>query len=90
MVKIARRNKVKTVLITSNRSSIIGEIVDQTLILSGTSSKSEKASNSLSIQPMGTSFEQLVFLIFDSVVLSIMNFKHMTSDMMFLNHANLE
>lgn len=90
LVKIARRNKVKTVLITSNRSSIIGEIVDQTLILSGTSSKSEKASNSLSIQPMGTSFEQLVFLIFDSVVLSIMNFKHMTSDMMFLNHANLE
>ena len=89
-VKIAKENEVKTVLITSNNSPKIGELVDQILILSGTSSKSEKTSNSLSIQPMGTSFEQLVFLIFDSLILSIMDFKHMTSDMMFLNHANLE
>lgn len=90
LVKIAKENEVKTVLITSNNSPKIGELVDQILILSGTSSKSEKTSNSLSIQPMGTSFEQLVFLIFDSLILSIMDFKHMTSDMMFLNHANLE
>lgn len=90
LVKTAKENEVKTVLITSNNSPKIGELVDQILILSGTSSKSEKTSNSLSIQPMGTSFEQLVFLIFDSLILSIMDFKHMTSDMMFLNHANLE
>ena len=43
-----------------------------------------------SIQPMGSQFEQMSFLIFDAIVLKLMENWNQTSEQMFMRHADLE
>ena len=43
-----------------------------------------------SIQPMGSAFEQMSFLVYDGIILELMDRMNETSDTMFCRHADLE
>lgn len=72
--------------------SAIGHMADVVVKLPGVSPKkdAEGTSPAVSIQPMGSLFEQLSWLVYDSVVLTIMELTGETSKSMYLRHANLE
>lgn len=42
------------------------------------------------IQPMGSLFEQSLFLLLDAIVVMLMRRAGVTSEQMFKNHANME
>lgn len=70
----------------------IGRIADVVVKLPGVSPKKDAEGTSpvVSIQPMGSLFEQLSWLVYDSTVLAIMELTGETSKSMYLRHANLE
>lgn len=52
--------------------------------------QSKLSQEKTSIQPMGSLFEQYSMILFDSLVLDMMNYKKETNDTMYARHANLE
>ncbi|MBU5582723.1 6-phospho-3-hexuloisomerase, partial [Enterococcus sp. S181_ASV_20] len=54
-----------------------------------TKNENERNTNQFA-QPMGSAFEQLAFLTFDSVVLNLMDDLGETSEAMFARHADFE
>ncbi|PLT30459.1 6-phospho-3-hexuloisomerase [Peribacillus deserti] len=76
-------------LVTIEPDSSIGKLADITLKLPG-SPKDQSGSSYITIQPMGTLFEQTLLLFLDAVILRIMDKKGMTSNKMYGSHANLE
>lgn len=70
----------------------IGSLADVVVKLPGVSPKKDagKADSVASIQPMGSLFEQLSWLVYDSTVLAIMDLIGETSETMYIRHANLE
>lgn len=84
--KKAKDNQVEVAVVTTNSNSSIAALADVILeIKSATKIKQEN-----SIQPMGSTFEQLAFLTFDAIVLELMNELGETSITMAARHANLE
>lgn len=77
----------KVILITTNPHSKLGDISD--LILS-IPAQSKNSINNSSIQPMGTLFEQSMGILFDALILMIMERKHITVEQMYKKHNNLE
>ena len=72
-----------------NESAIhTGENADGMIILPGDSKGNNEEKHS--IQPMGSQFEQMSFLIFDAIVLKLMENWNQTSEQMFMRHADLE
>ena len=66
-------------------------MADAVVVLPGVSPKLKNAGMDItSIQPMGSAFEQMLFLMGDAVVLSLMERMQETSDTMFARHADLE
>ena len=65
----ASESGATTLLLTANRDSSLGKIVDFTTILGG---KGKYSASSTSKQPLGAAFEQLVLLYLDRVVLDLM------------------
>ena len=63
-------------------------MADGMIILSGDSKGNNEEKHS--IQPMGSQFEQMSFLIFDAIVLKLMENWNQTSEQMFMRHADLE
>ena len=87
----AKKNGLNIILNTLTSSSTIGNLADAKIILPGASPKVEdKTHTGVSIQPMGSGFEQLSLLVYDAIVMSLMNKLNQTSEMMFERHANLE
>ena len=76
-------------LITISPQSSIGRIADVTVQIHAPSPKAAKTDIE-SIQPMGSLFEQSLFLLLDVVVLLLMENNKDTSADMFKKHANLE
>jgi len=76
-------------LITISPLSSIGRLADVIVQIHAASPKAAGA-DSESIQPMGSLFEQSLFLLLDVVVLLLMDSKKDTGTDMFLRHANLE
>ena len=90
--EIAKRAKscgAKLACVTISDKSTIGAMADAAVLVPGASSKIESGENK-SIQPMGSAFEQMSLLIFDSVVMILLDRLHETSEEMFARHANLE
>ena len=56
----------------------------------GSTPKSELADTAVSVQPMGNAFEQMLWLICDTVVIILMKRLGRTEEEMFALHANLE
>lgn len=78
----AKQLGVNIALITTNSSSTLANLAQCVVCLpAGTISFS---------QPMGSTFEQLSLLTYDSVVLALMNQLNQSSSMMQSRHANIE
>jgi len=78
-------------LLTIVPRSPIGTIADVVVQVPAPSPKAEDAANAVgSIQPMGSLFEQSLFLLGDCLILALMQRNQQNSDEMFTRHANLE
>ncbi|UPK46454.1 6-phospho-3-hexuloisomerase [Paenibacillus pabuli] len=78
-------------LITIKPESTIGQL-SNTVVRLQASAKEDTATAgaSVTIQPMGSLFEQALLLSMDALVLTMMDMKSMTGADMFGRHANLE
>lgn len=91
IAKKAKKNNVAIALITMDAASSIATLSDVVVVLPGVSPKLTNADMRInSIQPMGSVFEQMSFLIYDSIILELMDRMNETSDTMFCRHADLE
>ena len=89
LTKIAKSNKAKVFAITSNLQSRIGLLSDSSILLNAPS-KTKKVDGFTSIQPMTTLNEQCLTILFDSIVLNIMDTTGESHDTMWNRHSNLE
>lgn len=82
--------KVATLTIFPNAT--IGKMADTVVVLPGATPKrgEEEKDSAVSVQPMGSLFEQLSWLVYDSTILELMALMGETSETMFPRHANLE
>lgn len=93
LVALARRASAagtRIGLVTTNPESPLGLLADAVVVLPGPSPKVERAAGGVSIQPMGSAFEQLSFLLYDAIVLELMDRLGETPESMFARHADLE
>lgn len=91
MAQRARGAGARILLITIVPNSPIGELADCVVRVPAPSPKAKNAMGTVnSIQPMGSLFEQTLFLLGDVLVLSLMAEHGIESDVMFTRHANLE
>lgn len=88
MAKKATQMGAKVALVSSNDKEGIAEFAECVVKLE-TQAK-DKSDSGLSIQPMGTLFEQGLLLLCDSVILDLMEDIDTDGQEMYKNHANLE
>ncbi|WP_413627959.1 6-phospho-3-hexuloisomerase [Fructilactobacillus vespulae] len=89
MVKTARQTGAKVWLLSTSKQSTIANIADQITILPG-KSKDSVGNEVASKQPMGSLFEQSVWLFGDAVTMDYMKFAGVSESFMRDQHANLE
>ncbi|QOS78571.1 6-phospho-3-hexuloisomerase [Paenibacillus sp. JNUCC31] len=78
-------------LITIKPESTIGQLSDTVVRLQASAKEdTANAGAAVTIQPMGSLFEQGLLLSMDALVLTMMEMKSMTGTDMFGRHANLE
>lgn len=70
--------------------SSIGKLADFVVRVPASTPKGEMSPPALTIQPMGSLFEQTLLLFFDAVVLRLMERSGADPETMFSRHANLE
>lgn len=87
MVEKAKGIGATVALVTISPDSTIGKMADITIEIPA-QAKSETGNKS--IQPMASLFEQSLLLVYDAVILSVMEKKGMDSETMYGRHANLE
>ena len=85
--KKAKRNGARVALVTGNANSTLGQIADIKVVVTAPGKEELQEE---SILPMGTLFEGTAALIFENVVLELMEQLNETSQSMFKRHANLE
>lgn len=91
LAKKAKKNGVHIALITMDDGSPMGRMADAVAVLPGVSPKlQKKKKHAASIQPMGSAFEQMCFLVCDGIILELMDRMGETSKEMFERHADLE
>ena len=93
LLAMARRAKtlgVDVALVTVHPGSSIGALAELVVRVPATTPKSSKPSAAASIQPKGSLFEQVLFLVCESVVLRLMEIRGIDAEGMFIRHANLE
>ncbi|MBN2554150.1 MAG: 6-phospho-3-hexuloisomerase [Spirochaetales bacterium] len=90
MTRRAKALGIDVALVTVHPDSSIGALADLVVRVAATTPKSSKPSAAASIQPKGSLFEQILFLICESVVLRLMEIRGIDAEGMFLRHANLE
>jgi len=88
----AKKNGLQIILNTLAPKSSIASLADAVVVLPGASPKVEDPSfeGLASIQPMGSAFEQLSLLVYDAMVMALMDRLRQTAETMFERHANLE
>ena len=89
LTKIAKKNGANIFCITGNENSRIGELSNHKLILKAPS-KTKSINGFTSIQPMTTLNEQSLSILFDSIVLELMEETKENHDSMWERHSNLE
>jgi 6-phospho-3-hexuloisomerase len=87
----ARQLEATVLLFTLAEDSPIADLADQIVLISAPSPKAPDANCQMtSIQPMGSLFEQSLFVLLDCLILLLMNRQGTTAEEMFSRHANLE
>ncbi len=77
-------------LVTVTADSNIGLLADPVILIPAISPKVDNDTGVLSIQPMGSLFEQSLLLFLDAIILLLMDTEGRDSGSMFSRHANLE
>ncbi|MDF2532800.1 MAG: 6-phospho 3-hexuloisomerase [Clostridia bacterium] len=90
MAKTASIIGAKIANITIFPDHKIGEKADCIVKIPGTSMKSEDESTVKSIQMAGSIFEQISWLVCDTLVMKLMKVTNQNSETLFARHANLE
>ncbi len=93
LVSIAEKAKQiggRIAVITIAPGSTIGRNADVCVLIPAPSPKAKGGEVVLSAQPMGSLFEQALFLFLDCTILALMARKQNDSGNMFKRHANLE
>lgn len=82
--KIAKANNVRIAVITSNSDSTLAKLADCTLLIPHNDNEHN------SVQPMGTLFEQTTLIIYDGIILSLMDKMDENTQSMKQRHADIE
>lgn len=83
----AQKVGAKVIVITADARSTLAEFCSHCMIVKASTKQKE---TTLSIQPMGSLFEQSLCVLFDIVVLLLMHRYGISSEEMYRNHSNLE
>lgn len=84
--KEAKNANLKIIVITANSQSSICNYADICYLIPASS----KISQNQSLQPMGSLFEQTSLLLFDALILSLMQITNQTNSDLQKKHANIE
>lgn len=93
LVAVAERANAigaKIVLFTIDANSPIAAQAHTIVHIPAISPKAENSPRGQSLQPMGSLFEQCLFLLLDALVLTLMRQNNVSAADMFKRHANLE
>jgi 6-phospho-3-hexuloisomerase len=86
---IGKKNRAKIALITGNKNSRMGKIANVIVELKAPS-KTKKIKGFTSVQPMTTLNEQSLQILFDAIILQMMEHMQETHETMWARHSNLE
>jgi 6-phospho-3-hexuloisomerase len=86
----AKSQGARIALITTTSNSPLAEQADCLILIPSPTPKAGEASVGVSRQPMANLFEQSLGLLLDITVMHLMDELNLTSEQMFLRHANLE
>jgi len=90
----ARECGMRIALNTFCENSTLSQLADVNLVLPGISQKAQNVSGGEAaihtLQPMGSAYEQLSFLVYDTVIMLLMEKLGLSNDEMFERHANIE
>ncbi|WAH36276.1 6-phospho-3-hexuloisomerase [Alicyclobacillus dauci] len=89
MAEKAKSLRGSVALVTTASTSSIGRLSDVVIHIHA-QAKQETGDGSTTIQPMGSLFEQSLLILYDSLVLGLMEQRNETTQTMFARHANLE
>ena len=90
MAEKAKNEDGMIATITIYPQNKIGSLSDATIKLPGISSKASGLSKASSVQPNGSSFEQLSWLLYDSMIVDLKEMTKQKQEDMDYRHANLE
>ncbi len=91
MAEQARRLGAQILLFTTDSESPLGRLSNRQVIIPAPSFKVvDELHDCLSVQPLGTLFEQSMLILCDSLILGLMRQTHIDAAQMFEHHANLE
>jgi len=89
VVAIAKKNGSRIALVTGNPESRMAKLADAIVLLRAPS-KVKKVQGLESVQPMTTLNEQCLAILFDAIVLTLMDQLGQTHEDMWARHSNLE
>ena len=90
-LKSINRRGATVATLTICPEAAIGEMADAIVTIPGATQKNaEHTSDVVTEQPGGNLFEQLSWLIYDSIVMDLMPILGETEETMFKRHANME
>jgi 6-phospho-3-hexuloisomerase len=87
----AKKREAKILLFTTDAASPLAGMADHRVVIPAPSYMAYEGGHTLtSVQPLGTLFEQAMFILCDSLVLGLMQRTGVSAVQMFARHANLE
>jgi 6-phospho-3-hexuloisomerase len=87
----ARNRGTKILLFTTDATSPLAELADQQVIIPAPLFRmADGARDLMSVQPLGTLFEQSLLILCDCLILRLMQRTGVDAAQMFKRHANLE
>lgn len=86
----ANNQEVKICLITSSSDSTTAQLADETICIPSASTRRARGEGEKVFQPLGSSFEQSLFILLESLVVHLMQITGVSEEEMARRHANLE
>ena len=90
MTQQALRVRAKVATLTIYPKATIGSMASSIVWINAPTSKSQIDTGTVSIQPMGSLFEQSLLICMDHIIVKLMEKTGITAEEMFERHANLE
>ncbi len=91
MAEQARRRDAQVLLFTTDPESPLGRLSHLQVVIPAPSFRAvDETHDCLSVQPLGTLFEQSMLILCDSLILGLMQQTGVSAAQMFEHHANLE